>query len=114
MLNVKNKSHAVTAEVEVPRGRHAGVIVAQGGPRRLGALRPEGRLAFCYNLLGVERLHARPRPAARRGAPGAGGVRLRRRGPGQGRRRHPLRGRPGPARGASSARTGHLLPGRDD
>jgi hypothetical protein len=31
MLNVKNKSHSVTAEVDVPEGAAAGVIIAQGG-----------------------------------------------------------------------------------
>ena len=31
VLNIKNKSHAVTAEVEVPEGGAEGVIIAQGG-----------------------------------------------------------------------------------
>ena len=31
VLNIKNKSHAVTAEVDVPEGGAEGVIIAQGG-----------------------------------------------------------------------------------
>jgi len=31
VLNIKNKSHAVTAEVEVPESGAEGVIIAQGG-----------------------------------------------------------------------------------
>ena len=31
MLNVKNRSHAVTAQVTVPEGGASGVIIAQGG-----------------------------------------------------------------------------------
>ena len=31
VLNVKNKSHAVTADLTVPDGEPNGVVVAQGG-----------------------------------------------------------------------------------
>src|SRR3954465_10716875 len=31
VINVKDKSHSVTAEIEVPRGGAKGVIIAQGG-----------------------------------------------------------------------------------
>ena len=31
VINIKNKSHAVTAEIDVPDGGAQGVIVAQGG-----------------------------------------------------------------------------------
>src|SRR4249919_1205445 len=31
VLNIKNKSHSVTAEIQVPEGGAGGVIVAQGG-----------------------------------------------------------------------------------
>src|SRR5213079_678650 len=31
VLNLKNKSHSVTAEVEVPKGGANGVLIAQGG-----------------------------------------------------------------------------------
>ena len=32
VLNVKNQSHSVTAELEIPEGGVTGVIVAQAGP----------------------------------------------------------------------------------
>lgn len=55
VLNVKNKSHAVTAEIEVPPGGASGAIVAQGGSTggwALYALR--GRLAYVFNFCGIE------------------------------------------------------------
>jgi arylsulfatase len=56
MLVVKNKSHAVTAEIEVPDGGAEGVIIAQGGAFGGWALYAhEGRLAYCYNLFGLQR-----------------------------------------------------------
>jgi hypothetical protein len=30
VLNIKNKSHSVTAEIEIPKGGAEGVIIAQG------------------------------------------------------------------------------------
>jgi arylsulfatase len=59
VLNVKNKSHAVTAEVIVPDGAAAsGVIVAQGGAFGGWSLyMKEGRPAYCYNLFGMQRFH---------------------------------------------------------
>ncbi len=30
VVNIKNKSHAVTAQLDVPKGGASGVIVAQG------------------------------------------------------------------------------------
>jgi arylsulfatase A-like enzyme len=55
---LKNKSHAVTADIVVPDGNGpaTGVIIAQGGAFggwSLYAL--EGRPAYCYNLFGLER-----------------------------------------------------------
>jgi arylsulfatase A-like enzyme len=55
---LKNKSHAVSADIVVPDGDGAatGVIIAQGGAFggwSLYAL--EGRPAYCYNLFGLER-----------------------------------------------------------
>jgi arylsulfatase len=56
VLVIKNKSHAVTAEVVVPDGGAGGVIVAQGGSFGGWALYArEGRPAYCYNLFGLER-----------------------------------------------------------
>jgi arylsulfatase A-like enzyme len=55
VLNLKNKSHAVTAEIVVPDGKAAeGVIIAQGGNIGGWSLYAKGgRLKYCYNLLGI-------------------------------------------------------------
>jgi arylsulfatase len=56
VLNLKNKSHRVTAEIDVPDGGADGVIVAQGGAFAGWSLYlHEGRLTYCYNLLGLDR-----------------------------------------------------------
>jgi arylsulfatase A-like enzyme len=55
VLNLKNKSHAVTAEVEIPANGASGVIVTQGG--RYGGwsfYAHEGRLKYVYNCLGLK------------------------------------------------------------
>jgi arylsulfatase A-like enzyme len=58
VVNIKNKSHAVTAEVAVPDGGAQGVIVAQGGSIGGWSLyMKEGKPRYCYNLLGIERFH---------------------------------------------------------
>jgi arylsulfatase len=56
VINVKNKSHAVTAEITVPAvGGAEGVIVAQGGLIGGWSLyAKEGKLKYCYNFLGVQ------------------------------------------------------------
>ncbi len=55
VVNVKNKSHAVTAEVVVPEGGASGVIVAQGGMTGGWSLyAKDGKLAYCYNYLGLD------------------------------------------------------------
>jgi arylsulfatase A-like enzyme len=52
--NVKNKSHTVTAELEVPEGGAEGVIIAQGGRFAGWSLYvKDGRLKYCHNYLGV-------------------------------------------------------------
>ena len=57
MLNLKNKSHAVTAQVTVPNGGAHGVIVNEGG--RTGGwvlyVDDDGKLAYHYNFLGMDR-----------------------------------------------------------
>ncbi|AMO24390.1 arylsulfatase AtsD [Ramlibacter solisilvae] len=54
VINTKNKSHAVTAELEIPRGGAKGVIVAQGGSMGGWTLYAhEGRLKYLYNFLGM-------------------------------------------------------------
>jgi arylsulfatase len=58
VVNVKNKSHSVTAEIVAPESGAEGVIVAQGaniGGWSLYA--KQGRLKYCYNLGGVERFY---------------------------------------------------------
>ncbi len=52
---LKNKSHAVTAEVAVPDTGAAGVIVAQGGAFGGWSLYlKDGKPAYCYNLFGLQ------------------------------------------------------------
>jgi arylsulfatase len=57
VLNIKNKSHAVTAQVTIPDGAAAnGVIVAQGGAFGGWAVYAHaGKPAYCYNLFGLQR-----------------------------------------------------------
>jgi arylsulfatase len=57
VLNIKNKSHSVTAQVTVPDGTMAnGVLIAQGGAFSGWALYVhDGRPAYCYNLFGLQR-----------------------------------------------------------
>ena len=56
VINIKNKSHAVTAQVEVPEGGATGVVFAQGGAFGGWSLYlHEGRPAYCYNLFGLRR-----------------------------------------------------------
>ena len=56
VLVIKNKSHAVTAQIEVPEGGAEGVIVAQGGAYAGWSLYlHEGRPAYCYNFFGLQR-----------------------------------------------------------
>lgn len=54
VINTKNKSHSVTAEVEVPASGADGVIVAQGGSMGGWTLYAhEGKLKYFYNFLGM-------------------------------------------------------------
>lgn len=56
VLNIKNKSHAVTAQIVVPESGPNGVIVAQGGAFGGWALyAKDGKPAYCYNLFGLQR-----------------------------------------------------------
>jgi arylsulfatase A-like enzyme len=56
VLTLKNKSHAVTADIMVPDGGGEGVIVAQGGAYAGWSLYlHEGRPAYCYNFFGLQR-----------------------------------------------------------
>ncbi len=59
VLNMKNKSHSVTAEIVVPATGAEGVIVAQGGNVGGWSLYAKGgKLKYCYNFLGLQRFYA--------------------------------------------------------
>ena len=56
VLNIKNKSHAVTAELVVLDEAAQGVIIAQGGAFAGWSLYLKaGKPTYCYNLLGLQR-----------------------------------------------------------
>ena len=60
VINVKNKSHAVTAQVVVPEAGAKGVIIAQGSAFGGWSLYVhEGRPTYCYNLFGLRRFKIR-------------------------------------------------------
>lgn len=56
VVNVKNTSHSVTAEIVVPESGAEGVIVAQGGSIGGWSLYArDGKPKYCYNLFGIRR-----------------------------------------------------------
>jgi arylsulfatase len=58
VLNTKNKSHSITAEVELAAEDAEGVIVAQGGAYAGWSLyAKDGKPKYCYNLFGLQRFH---------------------------------------------------------
>jgi arylsulfatase A-like enzyme len=68
VLNLKNKSHAVTAEIVVPEGGGQGVLVAQGGAFAGWSLYlHEGRPKYCHNLAGLARLYVEAETAVEAG-----------------------------------------------
>ncbi len=87
-INVKNRSHSITAEVEVPTGGGEGVILCQAGKFGGWSLYvKDGRPSYCYNWVGLERYTitaAQPLPPGKAtirfefaydgGKPGSGGV----------------------------------------
>ena len=90
VVSIKNKSFSVTAEIQVPDGGANGVIIAQGGRFGGWSVYVDGR----HGEIRLQRarhpaLHNRRRPADPGGdPPGAHGIRVRRRRPREGRRRH--------------------------
>jgi arylsulfatase A-like enzyme len=55
VVNIKNRSHVVTAKVTVPDAGAAGVIVTQGGGVGGWSLYAhEGALKYCYNFFGID------------------------------------------------------------
>jgi arylsulfatase A-like enzyme len=55
VLNLKNKSHSVTAEITVPDGGGRGVIIAQGGAFAGWSLYlHDGKPTYCHNLAGLQ------------------------------------------------------------
>jgi arylsulfatase len=87
-INTKNRSYTITAEIEVPKAKASGVLIAQGG--RFGGWSlwlKDGRPVYSYNWLGLHRFEvaaAQPLPAGRAtlrfefaydgGKPGSGGT----------------------------------------
>ena len=116
ILVIKNKSHAVTAQLEVPDGRRRrrdhrpGRLVRRLEPVRQG--RPADLLLQPARAAAVQD-RGRPRDPARR-APGPHGVRLRRRRPRQGRHHDALHRRRPRRRGPRRRHPGADLLGRRD
>ena len=55
VLNIKNKSHSVTAQLVVPESGADGVIITQGGSVGGWSLYAHAqRLKYCYNFFGIE------------------------------------------------------------
>ena len=87
-INVKNRSHTITAEVEIPQEGGEGVIVCQGGRfAGWGLYMKDGRVSYVHNWVGKERYTItapeplRPGKATIRyefayegGTPGSGGM----------------------------------------
>lgn len=59
VLNLKNKSHSVTAEIVIPHGGAEGVIIAQGGEFAGWSLYlHEGKPKYCHNFAGLQHFYA--------------------------------------------------------
>ncbi len=59
VLNIKNKSHSVTAEIVVPEKGAEGVIISQGANIGGWSLYcKEGKLKYCYNWSGLKHFYA--------------------------------------------------------
>jgi arylsulfatase A-like enzyme len=59
VLVLKNKSHSVTAQLDVPKGGAKGVIITQGGSIGGWTLYVNGgKLKYCYNFFGIDHYFA--------------------------------------------------------
>ena len=59
VINIKNKSYSITAEIVVPKSGAKGVIIAQGGSYNGWSLyAKDGKLKYCYNLFGIKQFYA--------------------------------------------------------
>jgi arylsulfatase len=69
VVSIKNKSHAITAEIDVPERGASGVILSQGGAfGGFSLYAHEGKPAYCYNYFGLKQYKvygADPLPAGR-------------------------------------------------
>jgi arylsulfatase len=55
-VNIKNRSHTIAADVEIPKGGASGVIVCQAGRfGGWGLYLKEGKPVYYYNFVGLER-----------------------------------------------------------
>ena len=55
-INVKNRSHTITAEVDIPQGGGEGVIICQGGRFAGWSLyMKDGKVSYVHNWVGKER-----------------------------------------------------------
>ena len=91
-INVKNRSHTITADVEIPAGGANGVILCQGG--RFGGWSlyvKDGKPAYTYNFVGLQEYTVNASRAARaRQGDDQARLRLRRQRPRQRRNSHDL------------------------
>jgi arylsulfatase len=68
-INTKNRSHSITADVEIPEGGASGVILAQAG--RFGGWSlyiKDGKPVYTYNFVGLQRFNVaaeQPLPAGK-------------------------------------------------
>ena len=93
VLNIKNKSHSITAQVIVPEGKPCeGAILSQGGFAGGWIFYvKDAHLKYCYNFAGLEKYDSLGNTATPvRRTSSTNGVCIRRRRLRKGRNRHAL------------------------